>query len=481
MTSFLNYPVIPHDEDGGAAGVSLRRLISMRWVAVVGQAAALLAVHFGLGFDLPIVPALAVVAASALINLGYIVLRRPQRRLNERDATVTLAYDVLQLGLLLYLTGGLENPFAILMIAPVTVAATILSRRSVIFLCTLAISAISVLAVAHWPLPWQGLAPALPRVYVFGIWTALALSTIFIAAYAWSVAGEARRIRDAFAATQLALAREQRISAVGALAAAAAHELGSPLGTIAVIAKELVRELPSDSPYAEDAALLLSQSERCRTILAELSHRPEAEGSSPFTRLPISALVEAAGVPYRASGVHVIYATATSTGEEPQVARRPEIMHGLGNLIQNAIQFASREVTATIAWDPDTVTVEIVDDGPGFAPHLLPRLGQPYLSNRAPPHFAKPLPAKRAGRHGEPIAETQHMGLGIFIAQTLLERTGARLDFGNLPEGGAQVVVHWPRAALEAQDNQPGDGKPGNTAGDGRPQDEQPIEQEVPA
>jgi two-component system, sensor histidine kinase RegB len=450
----------------------------MRWVAVIGQAAALLFVHFGLGFNLPIGPALAVVAASALVNLGYGVLRRPQRRLNERDATLTLAYDVLQLGLLLFLTGGLENPFAILMIAPVTVAATILSRRSVIFLCALAISAITVLAVEHWPLPWHGaLAPALPRVYVFGIWTALALSTMFIAAYAWSVAGEARRIRDAFAATQLALAREQRISAVGALAAAAAHELGSPLGTIAVIAKELVRELPSDSPYAEDAALLLSQSERCRTILAELSHRPEAEGSSPFTLLPISALVEAAGAPYRASGVHVIYATATSTGEEPQVARRPEIMHGLGNLIQNAIQFASREVTATMAWDRDAVTVEIVDDGPGFAAHLLPRLGQPYLSNRAAPAFARAQPAKQAGRHGEPVAEAQHMGLGIFIAKTLLERTGARLDFGNLPEGGAQVVVHWPRATIEAQDNHSGDGKPG----DAQTRDATSTTQKVPA
>jgi len=384
MARFFEYPdtILPEGE-GGAAGVSLRLLISMRWAAVIGQAAALLVTQYGLGFDLPIVAAFAVVAASALINVGHALLRRPQRRLSERDAAFTLGYDVLQLGLLLYLTGGLQNPFAILMIAPVTVAATILSRRSVIYLSALAVSAITVLAISHWKLPWFGASPVLPPVYVFGIWTALVLSTIFIAAYAWSVAGEARRVRDAYAATQLALAREQRISAVGALAAAAAHELGSPLGTIAVIAKELVRELPADSPYAEDAALLLSQSERCRTILAELSHRPEAEGSSPFTRLPISALVEAAGAPYRASGVHVIYATATSTGEEPQVARRPEIMHGLGNLIQNAIQFASREVTATIAWDRDAVTVEIVDDGPGFAPHLLPRLGQPYLSNRA--------------------------------------------------------------------------------------------------
>src|SRR6266849_527074 len=185
MARFFEYPdKLPHEEEGGAAGVSLRLLISMRWAAVIGQAAALLVIQYGLGFDLPIVPALAVVAASALINVGHALLRRPQRRLSERDAAFTLGYDVLQLGLLLYLTGGLQNPFAILMIAPVTVAATILSRRSVIFLSALAISAITVLAVEHWPLPWRGVPPALSPVYVFGIWSALALSTIFIAAYA---------------------------------------------------------------------------------------------------------------------------------------------------------------------------------------------------------------------------------------------------------------------------------------------------------
>src|SRR5216683_2898180 len=431
MTRFFEYRgKLPPDEEGGAAGVSLRRLISMRWVAVAGQAATLLVIQYGLGFDLPIVPALAVVAASALINVGHVLLRRPQRRLSERDAAFTLGYDVLQLGLLLYLTGGLQNPFAILMIAPVTVAATILSRRSVIFLSALAISAITLLAVEHWPLPWRGVPPALSPVYVFGIWSALALSTIFIAAYAWSVAGEARRIRDAFAATQLALAREQRISAVGALAAAAAHELGSPLGTIAVIAKELVRELPSDSPYAEDAALLLSQSERCRTILAELAQQPEDDGGSPYTRLPISALVEAAGALHQDQGVKLIFATAgQSAPEEPLVRRSPEIMHGLNNLVQNAVQFARREVSVTTFWDKSTVTVEVVDNRPGFPLHLLGRLGEPYISTRA--------------------GAADHMGLGIFIAQSLLERSGARLVFDNLPDGGAHVAISWNRANLE--------------------------------
>jgi two-component system, sensor histidine kinase RegB len=421
-----------------SARVSLRLLVLIRWVAILGQAAALLLVAVGLGYPLPVGLALSIVAASALFNV-VAARRHASARVSDRDATFYLAYDILQLGALLYLTGGLQNPFAMLTLAPVTVAATVLSRRSVIFLSLLAIAMSSVLAVFHMPLPWHGAPLELPAEYIFGVWTALTLSTGFIAAYAWSAAGGARRMRDAFAATQLALAREQRMSAVGALAAAVAHELGSPLATIAVVAKELVRELPPDSPFAEDAALLLSQSERCRTILAELSRRPETAGGEEYTRLPVSDLVEAAGEPYRSDDVRIIYATATDAGggdraDEPLMPRRPEIAHGLGNLIQNAVQFAQREVTVTTFWNSRMVGIDIVDDGLGFPPHLLARLGEPYLSGRA--------------------GESGHMGLGIFIAQTLLERTGARLAFDNLPEGGAHVTIQWERAALAPAEGQ---------------------------
>jgi len=413
--------------------VNLRTLILIRWVAIAGQASTILIVHYGLGFALPLVPALAVVASSALLNLLLIVLRQWAARLGARDAALYLGYDILQLAVLLYLTGGLQNPFSILILAPATVAATILSRRAVIALSILAVAAISVLALRHMPLPWRAEPLLFPPELVLGAWIALVLATVFIGAYTWSIAQGARRLRDAMAATQLALAREQRVSAVGALAAAAAHELGSPLATIAVIAKELVRELPDNSPHAEDAALLLSQSERCQRILAELAQQPEEDGGSPYTRLPISALVEAAAAPYRNQGVRLILATAGDPAvEEPLVRRSPEIMHGLNNLVQNAVQFAAREISITIFWDASTVTVELDDDGPGFPLHLLGRLGEPYLSTRA--------------------GVTDHMGLGIFIAQSLLERSGARLAFDNLAEGGAHVAISWNRANLEMVD-----------------------------
>ena len=414
--------------------ISLRRLVLIRWVAISGQALTLLTVHFAFGFRLPLLPAFAFVACSVALNLFISLYRRSATRLGEREAAVFLGYDLLQLGFLLYLTGGLENPFAILIVAPVTVAATILSQRPVVALAVFAVFVITLLALWHLPLPWRtATAPlAFPPELVLGLWTALVLATVFIGGYTWSVAEEARRLRDAVAATQLALAREQRVSAVGALAAAAAHELGSPLATIAVVANELVHDLPADSPHGEDARLLLSQSERCREILAQLAHHPDEEGASPYTRLPISALVEAAGALYHDPRVRLIFATTgEAAANEPLVRRSPEIMHGLNNLVQNAVQFARREVSVTIHWDKTSVTVEIADDGPGFPAHLLGRLGEPYLSTRA--------------------GAANHMGLGIFIAQSLLERSGADLVFDNLAEGGAHVVISWDRANLEAE------------------------------
>jgi two-component system sensor histidine kinase RegB len=421
----------PAEPRSGFDSISVRRLVLIRWVAIAGQAVTLLVVYQGFGFEVPLAAAFAVVFCSVLLNLAITLYWRAKARHSEFQAAVFLGYDLLQLGALLYLTGGLRNPFSILILAPVTVAATALSLRPVIVLAGLALAMISGLALWHMPLPWpQPL--YFPPALVLGLWAALVIATIFIAGYTWSVAAEARRLRDAVAETQLALAREQRVSAVGALAAAAAHELGSPLATIAVVARELVHDLPSDSPHREDAELLLSQSGRCRDILAQLAYRPEDDsGASPYTRLPISALVEASAAPYHDPRVRLIFATTgASAGDEPLVRRSPEIIHGLNNLIQNAVQFAQDEVSVTTHWDKTTVTVEVVDDGPGFPPHLLARLGEPYLSTRA--------------------GESNHMGLGIFIAQSLLERSGAELVFDNLIEGGAHVVIAWKRSNLEA-------------------------------
>jgi two-component system, sensor histidine kinase RegB len=232
----------------------------------------------------------------------------------------------------------------------------------------------------------------------------------------------------------MALAREQRVSALGGLAAAAAHELGSPLSTIAVAAKELAREVPADSPYADDVRLLVSQSRRCSEILAQLSHLPEeVDPATPFERLPLSALVELAALPHEKDDIEVDFRQHGDGGAEPVVPRTPELLHGLGTLIQNAVQFASSRVAVETSWDAAEARVAILDDGPGFSPMVLAELGEPYVSSRS-------------GGGG-------HMGLGVFIALSLLDHSGAAVAFDNRPEGGARVVVRWDRAILDAAGN----------------------------
>ena len=414
--------------------VNGRTLVMMRWIAISGQLTSIAVITELLKIGLPIVPMLATVGASILLNVVVMMQPGGQQRLTDQDAAFYLAFDTLQLTLLLYLTGGLVNPFTILLLAPLTVGAAILSLTNVCLLALLNQICLALLAVWHFPLPWPGTTPVLPPLYLAGEWSGLAMASVMLAAYVFRVAHESRRLNDALTASQMALAREQRLSALGGLAAAAAHELGTPLGTIVVVAAELARDVPSDSPIAEDIALLRSQSLRCRDILAELARKPEADGGEPFERLPLTALVEAAGIPHRAAAATLrIVAEPLDGSPEPVIRRRPEILHGLGNLIQNALQFAQREVDVVASWDSDSLRLSIADDGPGFPSHLLPRIGEPYISART----------DRAG----------HMGLGIFIATTLLGRTGAQVEFSNRRQGGAQVVVHWERPALDREES----------------------------
>ncbi len=418
---------------GQTRTVRLRTLVVIRWAAIAGQAVTALTVHYGLNFLVPIGPVLGVIGLSVLFNL-LLVFRRPMNsRISAFEASLQLAYDILQLAMLLYLTGGLKNPFALLLLAPVTVSATALPRGATVGLGLLASATITLLSIVHLPFPSLGQALVFPDFYMLGLWEALILGTVFIAGYVGSVSEEARRMSTALNAAQMALAREQELSAVGALAAAAAHQLGSPLGTIAVTAREMAREVPPDSELRGDVDLLIEQSERCRAILAELGQPLARDDLSPLAKLPIGVLVETAGAPYRREGITVEFlAGASDTGlreDEPQVPRRSDVIHALGTLIQNAVEFASKRVIVRTTWAADRIRVEIADDGEGFPRSVLERVGEPYISTRS--------------------GEDGHMGLGIFIAQTLLERTGGMVTCRNRPDGGAMVSVGWPRGSFE--------------------------------
>jgi two-component system sensor histidine kinase RegB len=428
----------PRQTRSSRGRLRVRTLAVIRWIAVAGQAAALLVVQFGLGYQLPLLPCLVAVAALALVNLlGQIRRRQSQRLMTDREAAFFFAFDIVQLAILLYLTGGLHNPFSVLILAPVTVAAAALSLRSTLGLAALSILSVNVLAIYHMPLPWGDGSFVLPRILLIALAIALALAVIFITFYVFRVAEEMRRMSDALSEAQASLDREQRLSSLGALAAAAAHELGSPLGTISVIAKELAHDLPEDSPFRSDVDLLLSQSARCREILKELSSRPAESGEHPFEMIPATLMVELAAAPHQRPHVALRIEAKPDPVDPavPLVPHRPEILHAFGNLMQNAIEFAQQEVKVDVAWSREWLSIVISDDGAGFPDTLLARLGDPYLSSAA-----------RGDAENRP---GDHMGLGIFIAQNLIERTGGTVGFQNNTYHGAEVRVTWPRESLE--------------------------------
>ena len=420
----------------GPGGIRLHTIATMRWIAVIGQLFTVLFVHFSLGIELPLVPMLPAILLSGLLNLALVVSFRAAARLGEWPATALFAYDVVQLCYLLALSGGLHNPFAVLLLLPVAMAAATLGVVPTVSITLLAVVGAALLAVLPQGLPFKGGPLVLPGLYLLAAWTAIGLAAILVAMFTWSIAEEARRHAAALAATQLALAREQKISALGGQAAAAAHLLGSPLGTIAVIAKELVRGLPEDSPFAEEVRELQAQAVRCREILETLGRRPQDATDARFARAPMGALLQTIAEEFARPGVELeVRVEPEEGGVEPELVLPPALRHALANFIDNAWRHAESRVEIVVRPGRQRLTIEILDDGPGFPPELLEWVGEPYVTTRR-------------GEGG--------LGLGIFIANTLLARSGAVVHFDNRTKG-ARVTVVWPLAELErAQEERDG-------------------------
>lgn len=438
MTS-SNAPLRSASREPPPRSLKLATLIKLRWLALAGQAAAILIVRFAFDFHLPLVWCFLVLAVSAGLNLLLRSWVAPAHRLDGAYATALLAYDIVQLSALLFLTGGLANPFALLLLAPVMVSAATLPPRSTMLLGILVVGMATLIGVFHWPLPWGPTDPPhLPPLYLVGVWLALVSTVVFSGTYAFRVAEEARQLADALSATELVLQREKHLTALDGLAAAAAHELGTPLGTIAVVTRELEREIPQGSPIADDIALLRSQSERCREILQKLTTL--ATGMDAYyERMTLSSLLEDVVAPLREFGVEIAVVARPKGGAEPVARRDPAILYGLGNIVENAVDFAKSRVEIAAEWDARQVTVTIMDDGPGFAPEIIDKIGEPYVTTR------EKSPARDTDEIGGGL------GLGYFIAKTLLKRSGAMVSCGNrkYPETGALIRITWPRTTLE--------------------------------
>ncbi|MFD1300927.1 ActS/PrrB/RegB family redox-sensitive histidine kinase [Methylobacterium marchantiae] len=424
-----------------ARHLRLDTFVRLRWLAITGQSAAVVGAQFGLGLPLPFGWCFLVIAASSWLNLALRIRFPASYRLSDDSAALLLAFDIIQLAALLFLTGGLQNPFALLFLAPVLISATALPPERTLALGLLAIGLATMLALIHRPLPWFADGRLeLPFLYVSGVWTAILLGTAFTGVYAWKVAEETRQLAQALAATELVLAREQHLSQLDGLAAAAAHELGTPLGTIMLVTKELTRQLaPTASPAVkEDLNLLRDQVDRCRGILSKLTSL-DGDEAGILQTVTLSHLVEELVAPQRAMGIE-LDVSSRGDGIEPACRRNPGVLFGLANIVDNAVDFATSRVVIEARWTAERVSLEISDDGPGFSSEILLRAGEPYVTTRSPDK----------SRGGNSVGAG--LGLGLFIAKTLIERSGALLTLSNVSghqTTGAVVRVSWARHIFE--------------------------------
>ena len=429
--------------------VRLRTLLILRWCAIGGQIAAILVATRYYGLLIEPGPAAMTIGAAMVANLLTSFLYPENKRLSEREASAMMAFDIVQLAVLLYLTGGLNNPFALLILAPVTIAATVLHLMSFVLLGLLAIAMISIIGTVSVPLQMaDGTLLLLPPLFHFGFWVSLVIGVVFLGIYARQVTTEMNNMGDALLATQLALAREQKLTDLGGVVAAAAHELGTPLATIKLVSAELVDDLADYPDLREDALLIRGQADRCRDILQSMGRA--GKDDLHLRSALLETVVRESAEPHLQRGREVSFDVAPEDGctqPQPVISRRPEIIHGLRNLIQNAVDFSQSEIAIDVSWTDTQIIVRIADDGHGFPQSVIGRIGDPFVRRR------------RVSLDGLRRPGYEGMGLGLFIAKTLLERSGAQLSFANgqrrkaarHPDDmvtGAIVTVTWPIRTL---------------------------------
>lgn len=431
--------------------IRLRTLILLRWVAIAGQIVALTVAQQMYSLRLELGLCYLAVGVSVIGNLIAIFVFPENKRLSETENFLMVLFDLLQLAFLLYLTGGLHNPFALLLLGPVTISATVMNLKSATIIGGTAIVLVTLLAEFHLPLRTeQGFILRIPDIFVFGNWAAIIIATIFMGAYSRRLSSEMHSMAKALAATQMALAREQKLTDLGGVVAAAAHEMGTPLATIKLTSSELVEELEDRPDLQEDALLIRQQADRCRDILRDMGRA--GKDDLHLRQAPLSAVIQEAAEPHMNRGKQIHFEEGPGDGggyQQPSILRKPEVIHGLRNLIQNAVDFASANIWVESIWTDDVISVRILDDGRGYPAHVIGRLGDPFVRKRRSESDRKQRP------------EYEGMGLGLFIAKTLLERSGAELSFANGSDPyqrittdrerrGAIVEVVWPRARIDA-------------------------------
>lgn len=439
-------------ENKRSGWIRLRTLTLLRWFAIAGQISAIVAAEFYFKLIIELELCILAIGVAVAFNVYAMFVFPENKRLSEKQNALMILFDLLQLCLLLFLTGGLNNPFAMLVIAPVAVSASVLRLRSIILIGGTAIILITAMMYLNIPLRTEQLfILRMPEIFIFGNWAAITIGLIFVSVYSYRVSSEMNAMSDGLLATQMALGREQKLTDLGGVIAAAAHELGTPLATIKLTSAELMEELEDSPDLYEDAALIREQADRCRDILRSMGRA--GKDDLHLRNAPIGEVIRESAEPHKERGklIEMVFESETDDlMDHPEVMRKPEIIHGLRNMIQNAVDFARSTVWVEALWNDETITVRIMDDGPGYPPHLLGRIGDPLLRRR------------RSNADMQTRPEYEGMGLGLFIAKTLLERTRADLSFTNLselprwqrPEGtpnGAMVEIVWKRSDIQKE------------------------------
>ena len=403
-----------------------KTLVFLRWIAIIGQLITIYIVHFAFSFMLPVLYCSLIIFFGAITNL-YLQFWFKKNELSTLDSTVFLFYDLFQLSFLLFLTGGIKNPFVVFLIVPSIVSSTMLTLKSTIILLVSTIIFITLIAIYHFPLPHSGnLHFHVPDYYLYSIPIAVVIVLFFLTYFGVRFGIEQRKRTEALNELELVLAKEQELESIGHQAAAAAHSLGTPLSTITVIARELKKEIADNPKYSKDVDLLLSQARRCSEILKQISLNQM--GSDKFiATVTIDNLLNEIARSFESISEKKIQLNLNNYNKEVLIKRTPEITYGIRNFIGNAVKYSKSEVKIDLSSDIKKLKINITDNGPGFPDDIFEFIGQPYISSKS-----------------AVLRASSGLGLGTFIGKTLLERKKASINFSNLKESnGAVVEISW--------------------------------------
>ncbi len=405
--------------------ILLGNLIKIRWIAIFGQFLAVFFVYYLVEIQIPLFETLIIILLSVVVNFYSYFAERKNKSITDFKAFSFLLFDTLQLGFLLFLTGGIINPFSILILAPVITSASYLPALMTVILSSISIAIIIILNFYFVPLE-LGEDFYLPQIYSFGLVASLIITVIFIAIYAYLFASSSRQISNALSISKLQILNQKKITEVGSLSAAAAHELGTPLNTIFLILNDLLKEkkLTDDKNIVKDIILLKSQAERCKEILQSFSKNPLKLKDKFLEKVKITDLIKINFDKFNKNKKLRIKKNLVI--EEPEIIFRDEIMYALGNIIQNAIFYSKLFVTIELNYNKKNLQINITDDGDGFSKDVLDKLGEPYISKN---------------NHG--------MGLGIFIAKNLIENMGGKINYYNSKDDNAVVEITFNNSILE--------------------------------